>query len=145
MTPMSVTGHGDGAPAHLAEALAPFGLVPLQAGGGGAATPAADAPTRYEAGGAVAYGWSRETSRATHGHGHAGTPQGRLAFGHPMMGLGETALPAGLARVMWILASERRSFKISEPVRALGALVQDRGAAVVVDTERLGAHPARCG
>lgn len=136
MTPMSVTGMGTTAVRHLAEALAPFGVVPLQgAGGGGAARPADDAPTRYENGGAIGVRMVQgDISGNITGTVTLVTPEGILAFGHPMMNLGETAFPATLARVMWILASERRSFKISEPVRSLGALVNDRGAAVVVDS-----------
>lgn len=135
MTPMAVTGMGTRAIGHLAEALAPFGIVPLQgAGGGGTARPADDAPTRYENGGAVGVRMVQgDISANVTGTVTLVTPAGVLAFGHPMMGLGETAFPAAISRVMWILASERRSFKISEPVRSMGALVNDRGPAVVVD------------
>lgn len=135
MTPMAVTGMGARATEHLAEALAPFGLVPLQgAGGGGTAQPPADAPTRYENGGAVGVRMIQgDISGNVTGTVTLATPEGVMAFGHPMMGLGETAFPAAVARVMWILASERRSFKMSEPVRPLGALVSDRGPVVVVD------------
>lgn len=135
MTPMAVTGMGARAMEHLAEALSPFGVVPLQgAGGGGTQRPPADAPVRYENGGAVGVRMAQGdvTSNIT-GTVTLVTPSGVLAFGHPMMGLGETAFPAAVARVMWILASERRSFKMSEPVRTLGALVTDRGPVVVVD------------
>ena len=136
MTPMAVTGMGVNATRHLAEALEPFGIVPLQgAGGGGTARPADDAPRHYENGGAIGVRMIQgDISGNVTGTVTLVTPEGVLAFGHPMMGLGETAFPATLARVMWILASERRSFKISEPVRSLGALVNDRGSAVVVDS-----------
>lgn len=135
MTPLAMGGMTDGALARLGESLAPFGLVPLQAGGGSAATPPADTPTRYEAGGAVAVRLLQGdiTGNATGTVTHVRGTQA-LAFGHPMMGGGETALPAGLARIVWILANQRRSFKISEAVRAMGAMVQDRGAGIVVDT-----------
>lgn len=136
-TPMSFSGLSRTAFAHLAEALAPLGVTALQAaGGGGPATAPSDAPTRYEAGGAL-------TVRMIQGDisGNAGGTvtwaEGNnvLAFGHPLASGGETALPTAIARVMWILASERRSFKISEPVRNLGALVQDRGPAIILDTQ----------
>ncbi len=135
MTPMSVAGMGARATEHLAEALAPFGVVPLQgAGGGGTAQPPADAPTHYENGGAIGVRMVQgDISGNVTGTVTLVTPQGVLAFGHPMMGLGETAFPAAVARVMWILASERRSFKMAEPVRSLGALVSDRGPTVVAD------------
>jgi hypothetical protein len=38
--------------------------------------------------------------------------------------------------VHWILASQNRSFKIGEAVRTVGALVNDRQAAIVVDSAR---------
>jgi hypothetical protein len=135
MTPMAVTGLGAMATRQLSEALEPFGIVALQgAGGGGAAHPVGDVPSRYENGGAVGVRMiDGDISGNVTGTVTLVTPQGVLAFGHPMMGLGETAFPATIARIMWILASERRSFKISEPVRAMGALVNDRGAGVVID------------
>ncbi len=134
MTPLAVGGMSPGALGRLGEALEPFGLVPLQAGGGTAAAPAADTPTRYVPGGAVSVRMLQGdiTGNATGTVTHVRGDQ-TLAFGHPMMSGGETAIPAGIARIVWILANQRRSFKISEAVRALGAMVQDRGAAIVVD------------
>ena len=61
-------------------------------------------------------------------HGHK-----LVAFGHPMMQSGVTALPACTGKVLWFLASDMRSFKIGEPEKPLGALVNDRLAAIVVD------------
>jgi hypothetical protein len=55
-----------------------------------------------------------------------------VAFGHPMMEAGVTALPAAVGRVLWVLASEQRSFKIGMPVRPVGAVVNDRVASIVV-------------
>lgn len=131
--PMLVGGLGPMAMRHLQEALEPFGIVPVQAGGSGD-TVARDAPTHYEDGGAVAVRMisgdisGNVTGTVTHVMGRQ-----LVGFGHPMMSFGETSIPAAVARVMWILANDRRSFKIAEPVRPLGALVQDRGCTVVVD------------
>ncbi|MDH3729144.1 MAG: hypothetical protein OER77_16555, partial [Myxococcales bacterium] len=58
-----------------------------------------------------------------------------LAFGHPMMAAGAIGLPTATARVLHVLVSEFRSFKIAEAARPLGTLVQDRQAAIVVDRE----------
>jgi hypothetical protein len=49
-----------------------------------------------------------------------------------MMDAGNTALPPAVGKVLWVLASEQRSFKIGMPVRSLGALVNDRVASIVV-------------
>jgi len=57
-----------------------------------------------------------------------------VAFGHPMLGGGIESLPTAVARVHWIMASTQRSFKIGEAVRSMGSLVNDRQAAIVVDT-----------
>ena len=135
LAPMAVSGLGGRALEHLASSLAPVGIVPLQgAGGGGAAQPPSDAPTRFENGGSVSVQMIRgDVSAAVTGTVTLATPEGILAFGHPMLGLGETAFPAAVSRVLWILASERRSFKIAEPVRPLGALVGDRPTGVVFD------------
>lgn len=58
------------------------------------------------------------------------------AFGHPMMGSGNVALPTAVGKVLWIYASQQRSVKVGEPVRALGTLVQDRPSAVIADLEK---------
>jgi hypothetical protein len=55
------------------------------------------------------------------------------AFGHPMFEAGNTAMPTSVGRVLWIFASENRSTKIGEMARPLGALVNDRQSAIVVD------------
>jgi hypothetical protein len=55
-----------------------------------------------------------------------------IAFGHPMMEGGVTALPTAVGKVLWFLASESRSFKIGMPARPVGALVDDRQASIVV-------------
>ncbi len=134
-TPLTVGGFGARAMQHLTEAMEPFGIIPVQAGGGGANTPAADAPTRFENGGAVAVRLlSGDMSGNITGTVTEVVGDQLVAFGHPMMGMGETAMPAAIARISWILASERRSMKIGEAVRDLGALTNDRPSTVVVDT-----------
>jgi len=50
-----------------------------------------------------------------------------------MMDAGATGLPTATARVLHVLVSELRSFKIAESARPLGTLVQDRQSAIVVD------------
>src|SRR6185369_9385175 len=57
-------------------------------------------------------------------------------FGHPMMEAGVTALPTAIGRVHWIFASDQHSSKIGEAARSLGALVQDRQSAVIVDESK---------
>lgn len=132
--PLSVSGVGARALRALDAAFAPFGIVPVQAGGAGGGAPPGDLPARLEAGAALGVQvMSGDISGVVTGTVTATGDDGVLAFGHPMMGLGETLVPAVASRILWILASQRRSFKISEPVAPRGALVQDRPSCVVVD------------
>ncbi len=133
-TPITMAGASPAAVRHLAAALEPLGWLPVQAGGSNGGAPPADAPTHYENGGAFTVQLlSGDVNANATGTVTAVMPDGDLvAFGHPMASIGETALPTAIARVLWILASERSSFKIAEPVRSLGALIQDRPSCVVV-------------
>lgn len=135
-TPLLVGGLTDDVARLLDEQLGGFGLNVLQAGGAGEATPAPGAPTLYEHGSAVGVqlvsGDIAATAVGTVTHVDGARVS---AFGHPMMNAGETGLPTAVARVLHILSSVARSFKISEPVRSVGALVHDRQSSIVVDTD----------
>ena len=120
--------------------LGPLGIEPLQAGGdaGSEAKKTTDAfkdviPSRYEDGGAIGVQLVRGDTSAM-GLGTVTRVEGDrlVAFGHPMMQAGATALPTAVGKVLWFLASEQRSFKIGMAVRPLGALVADRQASIVV-------------
>lgn len=115
--------------------LAPMGMEPLQAGGGASKNPPKDAPTQFVNGGAIGVELLRGDITAT-GVGTVTRVSGNklLAFGHPMMNGGISQMPTAIAHVHWILASHNRSFKIGEAVRSLGTLVNDRQAAIVIDT-----------
>ncbi len=65
---------------------------------------------------------------------HVGRDGRVIGFGHPMMNAGETGLPTCTARVLHVLASVARSFKIAEAIAPVGALVHDRPSTIVVDT-----------
>jgi hypothetical protein len=132
-TPMLVGGLHEDAVAMLAGELAPFGIEVLQAGGAGEADGSSTAT--FVDGGALAVTLARGDiannviGTVTHVDGER-----LIAFGHPMIEAGETGVPTAVARVLHVFASLQRSFKIAEPIRALGALVEDRQAAIVVDT-----------
>jgi len=118
--------------AELAERLlGPLGFEPMQAGGGGEPEPGA--PEHYVDGGAIGVQLVSGDVSAM-GLGTVTRVEGDrlVAFGHPMMQAGITALPTSIARVSWFLASEVKSFKMGAPVRPLGALVADRQASIVV-------------
>jgi hypothetical protein len=132
-TPMLVGGLHEDAIRMLADELGPFGIEVLQAGGAGE-TSTAGGPGFVD-GGAIAVTLARGDiannviGTVTHVDGDR-----LVAFGHPMLEAGETGVPTAVARVLHVFASVQRSFKIAEPVRALGALIEDRQAAIVVDT-----------
>src|SRR5690606_40570984 len=111
--------------------LAPMGLEPLQAGGGGVTDPSA--PTRYVDGGAIGVELIKGDMSAM-GLGTVTRVEGDklVAFGHPMMETGVTALPTAVGRVVWFLASDMRSFKIGMAVLQVGGLVHDRMSLIVV-------------
>lgn len=131
-TPLLIGGMTGAAVEFAKELLSPLGLEPMQAGGGGDKDEP-DAPTRFEDGGAIGVQMIRGDMSAM-GLGTVTRVEGDrlVAFGHPMMESGVTSLPTAIGRVLWFLASENRSFKIGMPVRSMGALVNDRQAAIVV-------------
>jgi hypothetical protein len=130
-TPLLLGGTTPGATQLAERLLGPLGFEPLQAGGGGLVE--ADAPTQYEDGGAIGVQLISGDISAT-GLGTVTRVEGDrlVAFGHPMMQAGATALPTAVSRVLWFLASQMRSFKMGMPVRPLGALVADRQSSIVV-------------
>jgi hypothetical protein len=134
-TPLMMAGVGDRTARFLATLLEPAGLLPLQTGGGQG--PLAGAPEHYVDGGALGVELVRgdvsvmALGTVTHVEGHK-----LCAFGHPMMNAGDSSLPTAIGRVLWINASDQRSFKVGESARSLGTMVQDRQSAVVVDETR---------
>jgi hypothetical protein len=130
-TPILLGGMGEMASSMARDLLEPLGLEPMQGGGQGGVEPGA--PEHYEDGGAIAVQLISGDLNAT-GLGTVTRVEGDrlVAFGHPMMGGGVTALPTAVGRVLWFLASESASFKLGMAVRPLGALVNDRQASIVV-------------
>jgi len=138
-TPIMLGGLHDSVAHMLAEELEPLGFVATQSSVGGNSK---GGPMAFEPGGAVAVELARGDISMT-GVGtvtYVGKGGRTLAFGHPMMEAGATGLPTATARVLHVLVSEVRSFKIAEAGRPLGALVQDRQPAIVIDPD---IEPAR--
>ncbi len=139
-TPLLMGGLPERAAAFAKSLFEPMGLEPLQAGGGGKPGAPIDpsAPKHYENGGSLGVQLARGDISMM-GLGTTTFVEGvrAVGFGHPMMNAGDSALPAALAKVLWIYASEQHSFKVGEAVRPLGALIQDRQSAVVVDETKV--------
>ncbi|MDW8281193.1 MAG: SpoIVB peptidase S55 domain-containing protein [Myxococcales bacterium] len=130
--PLSVAGLTPAAVAALAEAFAPYHLVPLQAGG--AARPGARGPARFVPGGALAVELIRGDISAA-GTGTVTYVEGQrvAAFGHPLLNIGEVYFPIATAEVLSLMPSQAQSFKLSSPLEEKGTLVQDRQACIVGD------------
>lgn len=135
-TPVMLSGMTDGVTDLLERELSPLGLLPLQAGGAGSAAERPLHPAPYVNGGAIGVQLIRGDMSAT-GVGTVTHVDGRrlIAFGHPMMNVGQTAMPTTTAEVVHVLASMQRSFKMARPVSPVGTLIHDRQSAIVVDTE----------
>jgi hypothetical protein len=136
-SPLMLGGMGDRTAAFARKMFEPLGLEPMQAGGSALAVDP-NAPLHYVNGGALGVAMVRGDvsffglGTVTHVEGT------RLCgFGHPMMEAGTTALPAAIGRVHWVFASDQHSSKIGESARPLGALIQDRQSAVIVDETKV--------
>ena len=53
-----------------------------------------------------------------------------LAFGHPMLGEGDTHLPLSAGMIHFVLANDNLSFKIGSATEVVGTLVQDRNSGI---------------
>lgn len=138
----SLAGLSPVASAALAPLLAAHGIGPVIPGG--VAAPAAGgAPvqgSRPAPGGAVAVALATGdiTLAAT---GTVSVVRGReiVAFGHPLLSLGEVALPLCEAEVLTILPSQMQSVKVANIGPVIGTIRQDRLSAVAGE---LGPGPA---
>ncbi len=109
-----------------------------QSGGGGSAP--GGAVSKLVPGGAVAVALATGDITLA-GTGTVSRLQGDrvTAFGHPMLGLGEVALPMCATEILTILPSQMQSLKIANTGRVIGTISQDRLSAV---SGTLGAGPA---
>jgi hypothetical protein len=132
-TPVMLGGFTDEAARMVADVLEPFGLLALQAGGGRRRSAPAARPT-YVNGGGIGIQLMRGDMNAT-AVGTITHVDGRrlIAFGHPMLNGGQLGLPAATVRVLHVLQSQQRSFKIAEALTPAGTMIHDRLSAIVVD------------
>jgi len=130
-TPLWMAGFSRSTLDHFGTALRAAGLEPIQgASGGGQATPNTSG-RRPQPGEMI----SVQLMTGDLNVGADGTVThvdgDRLwAFGHRFLAGGETAMPFARAEVITLLASQNLSFKISSPKEWMGAIRQDRNAAI---------------
>jgi len=135
-TPLQVSGLAPGSTELLARAFGSYGLFPVQAGAAGTAPKASKPPTSFVDGGSIGVQLVRGDISVM-GVGTVTHVVGRrlVAFGHPMLNAGQIALATCTARVVHVLSSVMRSFKLAEAGSPLGVLIQDRQAAIVIDQD----------
>ena len=123
-TPLMISGFHPEVIARMREELAPFGIVPVAAGG------VAERPRqriRPSPGSAIAVQLIRGDVESS-AVGTLTFVRGRqmLGFGHPMFHAGDVDIPLALASVHAVMPSLRWSFKMASPVQEIGRLVEDR-------------------
>jgi hypothetical protein len=135
--PLAVSGISDAAMRELGETLRPFGLVPVRAGGTGGKKPTAAPAEAVQPGATVGVALIRgdisATAMGTLTQVEGGTV---IAFGHPLMGLGEVNLPLVSGEVHAIVASLSSSIKLASPLIEIGRVVQDLSSGIVGELDR---------
>lgn len=135
--PLAVSGISEVALRELGESLRPFGLLPVRAGGAGGKKPTAAPAQAVQPGATVGVALIRgDISAAAMGtltQVEGGTV---VAFGHPLLGLGEVDLPLVFGEVHAIVASLASSMKLTSPLNEIGAVVQDVPTGIVAELGR---------
>ena len=126
-TPVALTGFSGSASSVLQQALAPFGMDAVSSLGGHAET--VDVPLEAGAGLGVQL-ISGDRSATAVGTLTWTDGERFVGFGHPMMHIGSTEMPATSVYVHQIIPSQINSFKLGSAVRALGTVHQDRQAGI---------------
>jgi len=136
--PLAVSGISDASLRELGETLRPFGLVPVRAGGTGGTKQAGTLAEAAQPGATVGVALIRGDLTAV-AMGTLTQADGAtvVAFGHPLMGLGEVNLPLVSGEVHAIVASLASSMKLVSPLTEIGAVVQDLPSGIVAE---LGHH-----
>lgn len=127
-TPLFVRGLGGGSLTVLERLLAPYNIVPLQAGS--ARVPdgvTADLQPGSAVGVSLGTGDIDLTAIGTVTYVDGDTV---LAFGHPFFGLGGVDMPMSVAYIHTIITSAEAGFKLGGPARLVGRITQDRTTCV---------------
>lgn len=134
--PLSVSGFSAPAFAQLQKLFADSNIIPVRAGGaGGQAVPNETSPSKFEMGGSIAVQLIRgDMSAAATGTVSYVDGNNVLAFGHPMFQTGETYAPVATSYVHTVIPSAQSAFVMASPIKEIGALTQDRQAAIAADT-----------
>jgi len=133
--PLTITGFGMAGGRRIRDRLERAGIQAVQIGGSGGA---GETAPPLEPGSAIGLKLVRgDVELAATGTVTWIDEGGVLAFGHPLFGLGSVDLPMTGARVEALLPNLQSSSRLAVPLNEIGALRQDRAAAVY---GRLGAQ-----
>ncbi|MCC6808291.1 MAG: hypothetical protein IT381_12785 [Deltaproteobacteria bacterium] len=132
-SPLSVSGVDPRLLDHFMPSFERAGYIAAPGGSAGGATKGV--PRKLEAGGAIGAQLVRgDLSIASTGTITSVDGDKVLAFGHPFLGTGASSIPMANARVITIIASLQRSFKLSEIGEEVGCFTQDRLTAIAGET-----------
>lgn len=107
---------------------------PLDAMAGGGTGDGTAGPHEFALGSSIAVQLARgDLSMAATGTVSFIEGQGVLAFGHPMFQAGEIYAPVAASEVHTVIPSAQSGFVLAQPLRELGALVQDRQSTISAD------------
>ncbi|MGE5572205.1 MAG: SpoIVB peptidase S55 domain-containing protein [Bacteroidota bacterium] len=137
-TPVMVSGASKRAFERLSRRLRDFGLMPVQSGGGSAqGARGAAGESALEPGSSIGVQLMRGDVSVT-AIGTVTYRQGDevLAFGHPLLGRGNSTYFATGAEVHLVVNGEVMPFKVASPLGVAGTIVQDRTHGVLVDVGR---------
>jgi hypothetical protein len=132
--PMAVGGFSAPAFDKLSSLFANSNIVPMR--GGGTSTAAVKGgPTQLQMGTSISVEFIRGDFVAA-ATGTVTLIEGDrvLAFGHPMVMMGEFYAPVSTVNVHTIVSSAQFAFVMGSPVNEVGALVQDRQSMIMADT-----------
>jgi len=133
-TPLMVSGMSAKALASLSKSLRPMGLVPVQAGGVGAADRRNADRAKIEPGGSVAVPLATgDLDMSAVGTVTEVRGNRVLAFGHSFFASGKVELPMNTAYIHTVVAGVVDSFKLGTSVKTAGALYRDTEVAVAGD------------
>jgi len=130
-TPLLISGGGPRMLSDVARFLEPLGMIPVQAGGVGAADAQAARNARLVPGAGISVPLARgDADVSAVGTVTEVVGDRVLAFGHPMFNEGESDLPMGPAYIHTVVSGLVRSVKIGSTVGIAGTLDHDEGSAI---------------
>jgi len=135
-TPVMISGADERLMRVVRQSLAPFGMFPVQSGGGGHAGAGGELKPGAAVGVRLIEGDLDATAIGTVSYRDGNRV---LAFGHPMEGAGPINLPMCQATVYAVVPSQQFSFKLAGGGKTVGRFVQDRRFAVAGE---IGPSPA---